>query len=69
MTPPSRITGIATVVTDRIHFASKGNADMVNLTADVRRIVSGVGTQPRCRYCVRSRERPGPSPHSSSSPG
>lgn len=43
MTPAARTTGIATVVTDRIHFASKGNADMVNLTADVRRIVAESG--------------------------
>jgi secondary thiamine-phosphate synthase enzyme len=40
MTPATRTTGIATVVTDRIHFDTKGNADMVNLTADVRRIVA-----------------------------
>jgi secondary thiamine-phosphate synthase enzyme len=43
MTPAARTTGIATVVTDRIHFNSKGNADMVNLTADVRRIVAESG--------------------------
>ncbi len=43
MTSASRTTGIATVVTDRIHFDSKGNADMVNLTADVRRIVTESG--------------------------
>jgi secondary thiamine-phosphate synthase enzyme len=40
MTPVSTVTGTATVVTDRIYFDSKGDADMINLTADVRRIVS-----------------------------
>jgi secondary thiamine-phosphate synthase enzyme len=39
MTQTTTVTGTATVVTDRIQFDTKGNADMVNLTADVRRIV------------------------------
>ena len=43
MTPVSTVTGTATVVTDRIYFNSKGDADMINLTADVRRIVSESG--------------------------
>ena len=43
MTSASRATGIATVVTDRLHFKSNGNADMVNLTADVRLIVTDSG--------------------------
>jgi secondary thiamine-phosphate synthase enzyme len=43
MTTAATITGTATVVTDRIHFNTKGEADMVNLTADVRRIVKNAG--------------------------
>jgi secondary thiamine-phosphate synthase enzyme len=43
MTTASTATGTATVVTDRIHFNTKGNADMVNLTADVRRFVEETG--------------------------
>jgi secondary thiamine-phosphate synthase enzyme len=43
MTPGSEITGTATVLTERIHFNTKGDADMVNLTADVRRIVGESG--------------------------
>jgi secondary thiamine-phosphate synthase enzyme len=39
MTEPSRATGVATVVTGRLHFNTQGNADMVNLTADVRKFV------------------------------
>jgi secondary thiamine-phosphate synthase enzyme len=39
MTPHSAVTGTATVMTDRIHFDTKGDADMVNLTDEVRRIV------------------------------
>jgi secondary thiamine-phosphate synthase enzyme len=43
MTELSRATGVATVVTGRLHFNTKGNADMVNLTADVRRFVKDTG--------------------------
>lgn len=43
MSEASTSTGIATVVTDRIYFNTKGDADMVNLTADVRRIVKETG--------------------------
>jgi secondary thiamine-phosphate synthase enzyme len=43
MTTASTVTGVATVVTDRIFFETQGNADMVNLTADVRRIVKATG--------------------------
>jgi secondary thiamine-phosphate synthase enzyme len=43
MTNAATVTGTATVVTDRIHFNTKGNADMINLTADVRRIVKDAG--------------------------
>jgi secondary thiamine-phosphate synthase enzyme len=43
MTPASTVTGTATVVTDRIEFSTKGDADMVNLTAEVRRIVTASG--------------------------
>jgi thiamine phosphate synthase YjbQ (UPF0047 family) len=32
-----------TVVTDTVHFNTKGDADMVNLTEDVRRLVSKTG--------------------------
>ncbi len=43
MTSGSTVTGTVTVVTDRIFFDSKGDADMINLTADVRRIVKESG--------------------------
>ena len=39
MTEQSRATGVATVVTGRLHFNTQGNADMVNLTAEVRQFV------------------------------
>ena len=66
MTPASRTTGIATVVTDRIHFDTKGNADMVNLTADVRRIVEESASRREPSPCS-SPEPQEPSPRSSSS--
>ncbi len=43
MASGSEVTGIATVVTERIHFDTKGDADMVNLTAQVRQIVADSG--------------------------
>ena len=43
MTEASTATGIATVVTGRINFSSKGNADMINLTAEVREFVKETG--------------------------
>jgi secondary thiamine-phosphate synthase enzyme len=39
MTEASAPTGMTTVVTDRLHFDTQGDADMVSLTADVRRLV------------------------------
>jgi len=35
--------GMATVVTGRIHFDTRGDADMVDLTAEVRRFVKDTG--------------------------
>jgi secondary thiamine-phosphate synthase enzyme len=43
MTELSRATGVATVVTGRLHFNTKGNADMVNLTGEVRQFVKDTG--------------------------
>jgi secondary thiamine-phosphate synthase enzyme len=43
MAAASTVSGVATVVTDRICFNTNGNADMVNLTADVRRFVKETG--------------------------
>jgi secondary thiamine-phosphate synthase enzyme len=43
MAAASTATGIATVVTDRLHFNTKGNADMVRLTAEVREFVKQTG--------------------------
>ncbi|NLO28707.1 MAG: YjbQ family protein [Actinobacteria bacterium] len=43
MTNASTATGIATVVTDRIHFDTQGDADTVDLTAEVREFVKGTG--------------------------
>jgi secondary thiamine-phosphate synthase enzyme len=43
MTAASAPSGITTVVTDRLHFNTEGDADMVNLTADVRRLVKETG--------------------------
>ena len=37
------LTGAATVMTDRLHFKTRGHADMVNITADVRRLVADTG--------------------------
>ncbi len=39
----STARGIATVVTGRIHFDTQGDADMVNLTSEVRRFVTDTG--------------------------
>jgi secondary thiamine-phosphate synthase enzyme len=43
MAEPSRATGTATVVTGRLYFDTKGDADMVNLTARVRQFVTDSG--------------------------
>ena len=43
MANTSVATGIATVVTGRLHFDTKGDADMVNLTAQVRQFVKDTG--------------------------
>lgn len=43
MTEASTITGVVTVVTDRLHFSSQGDADTVNLTAEIRRVVGESG--------------------------
>ncbi len=45
MTEASTASGTATVVTNRIYFDTNGNADMVNITADVRRLVKETGLQ------------------------
>ena len=45
MTVASTVSGLAKVVTDRLGFETQGNADMVNLTADVRRLVKATGLQ------------------------
>lgn len=38
-------TGPLAVVTDRLHFNTEGNADIVNITADVRHLVKESGLQ------------------------
>lgn len=43
MAAASTAIGAATVVTNRIYFHTEGNADIVNLTAEVRRIVKETG--------------------------
>ncbi len=43
MTETPALSGIATVVTDRLHFDTQGDADMVNVTADIRRLVAETG--------------------------
>ena len=43
MADTSVATGIATVVTGRLHFDTKGDADMVNLTAEIRQFVKDTG--------------------------
>ena len=39
----STVTGLAHVFTDRVQFQTQGNADVVNLTAGVRRLVKASG--------------------------
>lgn len=39
----STVTGEVTVITERIHFQSKGDADIINITADVRRLAKETG--------------------------
>lgn len=43
MTELTRATGASTVVTGRLHFGTRGNADMVNLTDQVREFVKMTG--------------------------
>jgi len=43
MTSTPAASGRATVVTDRLHFSTGGDADIVNVTADVRRLLSQTG--------------------------
>ena len=43
MSVPPEVSGPTTVVTDTIHFDTKGHADMVNITEDVRRVVAATG--------------------------
>ena len=43
MTESSRATGTATVVTGHLDFNTRGDADMVNITAEVRDFVNGSG--------------------------
>jgi secondary thiamine-phosphate synthase enzyme len=45
MAEASGLTGMAKVVTDRLHFNSQGDADMINLTAEIRRVVGETGIQ------------------------
>jgi len=45
MPPAARTSGKVTVITDRVCFNTAGNADMVNLTADVRRLVKETGLE------------------------
>jgi secondary thiamine-phosphate synthase enzyme len=43
MTAAPAPSGTVSVITDRIHFNTAGDADMVNITADVRRLVQETG--------------------------
>ena len=43
MAKTAAVSGLAHVFTDRLHFETQGNADMVNLTAEVRRLVKATG--------------------------
>jgi secondary thiamine-phosphate synthase enzyme len=43
MSVPPEVSGPVTVVTDTVQFDTQGDADMVNLTEDVRRRVSATG--------------------------
>ncbi len=45
MTAATTVSGPVTVVTDRLYFETQGNADMVNLTDKVRRLVEATGLQ------------------------
>ena len=38
MTPPTTAAGEVAIITERIHFRSGGDADIINITADVRRL-------------------------------
>ena len=43
MSVPPEVSGPTTVVTDTVNFDTKGHADMVNITEDVRRLVAATG--------------------------
>jgi secondary thiamine-phosphate synthase enzyme len=43
MPPTPEVSGPVSVVTDALHFDTQGDADMVNLTEDVRRLVRQTG--------------------------
>lgn len=43
MSVPPEVSGPTTVVTDTVHFSTNGNADTVNLTEEVRRLVAATG--------------------------
>jgi secondary thiamine-phosphate synthase enzyme len=43
MSATPEVSGSVTVVTDTVHFNTQGDADMVNLTTDVRRLLGETG--------------------------
>lgn len=43
MSQAPEVSGPASVFTDTIHFNTKGDADMVNISAEVRRVVAATG--------------------------
>ena len=45
MTGPSVGSGKAIVVTERVHFSTLGDADLVNITGEVRRLVERSGLE------------------------
>ena len=51
MSVPPEVSGPATVITDSIHFNTQGDADMVNITEEVRRL------RRRHRLAGRHRDR------------
>lgn len=43
MSPETAVSGEVAVITERIHFDSAGDADIINITADVRRLAEQTG--------------------------
>jgi secondary thiamine-phosphate synthase enzyme len=43
MAPATAVSGEVVVITERIHFDSAGDADIINITADVRRLAEQAG--------------------------